>query len=234
MHLSLGLGLGVQRRNSRSYVGSARFNGSTSIVEKVTPVGINTGTASRSVHGWIYLLTNALGTPFQFHVGGGPQCNAFLLGQSGGTFFFFSDRVNVGNNMTITTAQFDDNIGLNRWAFLSWSLTTSTCSLFANGFLVKTQALGNAINTVAFESLLIGMGKSSAGVNIQCVNGDIADGVVSNGATSLEEHQALFNFAVMPPAPVSRFLLATDGTDSIGANSATTTAVTFSSSHFPV
>lgn len=223
----------MPRLRIRDYSNSVAFDGSVSFsyLAKATPTGINTGTGSRYIMGWVYLTTNALGAVTTWKVNG-MQSPAFSLGQLSNVFYWGLDSVNGGNNLTMTAAEFGANFPLNKWIHVAFAFTTTTANLFVNGVLLKSTAWGVAINTGTYNNLFLGKTQTAAQVDLYQFNGGMKDMIFGNGALTAQEALDNCYLGTVPSTAVSRFLMSegsgTTVTDSIGSNSMTATNIVWS------
>lgn len=228
----------MARFTIRPYTSSITFNGSSSVLTKTTPVGLNTGTTSRSAMGWIYLTDNTVLSTFVMFKVNGAQSVSFTLGKLSGSYFYAFDTVNAGNNKTMTAAQFNANFPLRTWIHIAFIATTTTVSLYVNGeVLINAAAWGTAINTGAYDKLLIGKTEDSAQADVYWFKGKMKDVVIVNGALSANQIRGNYYYGDIPAATVSRFLME-EGTglavaDSIGSNSLSGSNVTWSTNLLP-
>lgn len=212
---------------------SIRFNGVDSSLTKTSPTGINNGTnGSVSLAGWIYLTSNVLGTVAELHVNGGTS-PSFGMGQQGGQYYVFSDRVNASNNRTISTAAFSQYIGVQRWAYVTYVLTSTTFGFYAGKTAVLSPAaLGTAINAGTISSLFFGKGQTNAQIDIQPLGAYLKDWRIFNGALTQTEIDALNDSQTIPSSSASHFGMdegsGTSIVDDVGSNSLTATNITWS------
>ena len=220
----------------RPYTKSVAFNGSLSSLEKTSPTGINNGTnGSVTVSGWVYLTSESLATFAELYVSGGTS-PAFGVGLAG-SYYLFSDRVNATNNRTITQAAFQQYIGLNRWVYLTYVLTSTQITVYAGATAILDTALGTAINCGTLSSVMVGMGRSVAGALIQPVGGYMKDVLFFNGALSAAEVSKLYYYNIRPSSLVASYLME-EGTgstvaDGTGSNTLTATGITWSTTVLP-
>lgn len=219
----------------RPYTKSLVLNGASLYATKANPSGINTGTNSRSMSGWVWLKADDLGCFVQFKTNS-VQSPAGTLGQLSGTYYFALDTVNGGNNLTITKAQFQANFPLMRWIHVAWVFTTTSASLYANGSLVKTQSWGVALNTGTYDNLHVGKATTAAQAEIYFLNGYLKDVRIHNGAISATEITNEYYYNQASSTLVDKYLMeegsGTTIADSIGSNSLTTNAA-WSSTNVP-
>jgi len=225
----------MPRFKIRDFVNSITLNGSSSFLAKASPTGINNGTnGSVTISGWVYLTSNVLGTFAELHVNG-TTSPAFGIGQSGGAYYVFSDRVNAGNNKTITTAAFNNSVGLNRWVMLTYVLTSTNITVYAGATaILPTTALGTSISAGTISSLFIGKGQDVGQSDIQFLSGIIKDFRIFNGALTSTEVSNLYYNGVSPASIASAFVMGegsgTTVADSVGSNSLTATSITWGTS----
>ena len=210
------------------------LDGSTSFLAKASPTGINNGTnGSISFSGWMYLTSNVLGTVVELHVNSGTS-PSFGMGQQGGVYYLFSDRVNALNNKTITTAAFSQYIGLGRWVRMTYVLTSTEISVYAGKIaLLSASALGTAINAGTISSLFLGKGQTVGQVDIQPLGAYLKDWRAFNGALTQTEVNGLVDYNIIPSSVVSGWGMdegaGSTVTDAIGTNNLTGTALTWTS-----
>lgn len=225
----------ARRFKTRSYTSSVAFNGSSSVLTKATPVGINTGTSNRSAMGWIYLNDDlVLSTFVQFKVNSA-QSVSFTLGKLSGTYYYALDTINGGNNKTMTAAQFKANFPTRTWIHIAFIATTTTISLYVNGVvLIDAAAWGTAINTGAYNNLFLGKTQDSAQANVYWLNGNLKDVVIVNSALTSTEIQEHYYNGTFPSATVSSFFMeentGSSVADGTGSNSLTGSNITWSPS----
>lgn len=210
------------------------LDGSTSFLAKASPTGINNGTnGSVTIAGWVKLKASTLGTVAELHVNGGTS-PSFGMGEIGGLYFVFSDRVNVSNNKIIMATQFNQYVGLNRWVFLTYILTPTTFSLYAGDTaLLSDSALATAINAGTISNFFIGKGQTTAQADIQFLNGIVKDFRVYNGALTAQQVSDLY-YSALNASTVADAWGMDEGagstvTDAIGTNNLTGTALTWTS-----
>lgn len=226
----------MPRLSLRPYTKSVAFDGSVSSLEKTSPTGINNGTnGSVTVSGWIYLTSESLGTFAELYVSGGTS-PAFGVGIAG-SYYLFSDRVNVANNKTITQATFQQYIGLNRWVYLTYVLTSTQITVYAGATAILDSVLGTAINCGTLSSIMVGMGRAVAGTLIQPVRGYMKDILFFNGALTGQEVSNLYYSNIRPSSLAASFLMEEGSgstvADGTGTNSLTGTSITWTSAYLP-
>lgn len=221
----------------RPYTKSVAFDGSVSILEKTSPTGINNGTnGSVTVSGWVYLTSELLSTFAELYVSGNTS-PAFGLGQQGSVYYVFSDRVNAGNNSTITKASFYQNIGLNRWTMMTYVLTSTRIAVYANATQILDNALGVAINAGTLSSITVGNGRLTSGTLTQPLQGYMKDVLFFNGALSAAEVTKLYYYNIRPSSLVASYLMEEGSgstiADGTGSNNLTGASITWSSTYLP-
>lgn len=224
----------TKRFNIRDQHAAIVLDGSTSFLAKASPTGINNGTnGSISISGWVKLASNALGTFAELHVNGGTS-PSFGIGQSGGSYFLFSDRVNGANNKTITQATFDTYVGIDRWIMLTYVLTSTNITVYAGETaILPTSALGTAINAGTISNIFIGKGQTVGQVDIQFLAGKLRGFRFYNGALTAQQVSDLYYSQINASSIVASYGM-DDGAgsnvaDSIGSNSMTATGITWTS-----
>lgn len=216
----------------RPYTNSISFNGTSSFLAKTSPTGINNGTnGSLTVSGWVFLRSNALTSLFELHRSGGTGV-AFSVGQQGGTYIAFSDRVNGVNNRGITTTQFNNLIGLGRWRFLTYVLTSQNFTFYINGVSLGTGAdFSTPVNAGTANALFLGKGQTTANTDIQFLNGIMKDFRAFNGALTETEVSNLYFRNAVPSSCVGHWLMdegsGTSVADGVGSNSLTATSISW-------
>lgn len=221
----------------RPYTKSIAFNGSTSILEKTTPTGINNGTnGDITVAGWVNLTSEALATFAELYVSGGTS-PTFGIGQSAGIFYVFSDRVNAANNNTITRASFYQNIGLNKWVFMTYVLTSTRIKVYAGATNILDNALGVTINAGTLTSAMIGNGRLTSGTLTQPVLGFMKDVLFFNAALTAQQVSDLYYSDIRPASLAASYRMeegsGTNIADGTGSNSMTAASITWSSTMWP-
>ena len=220
----------------RPYTKSVAFNGSLSSLEKTSPTGINNGTnGSVTVSGWVYLTSESLATFAELYVSGGTS-PAFGVGLAG-SYYLFSDRVNATNNRTITQAAFQQYIGLNRWVYLTYVLTSTQITVYAGATAILDTALGTAINCGTLSSVMVGNGRLTSGTLTQPLQGYMKDVLFFNGALSAAEVSKLYYYNIRPSSLVASYLMeegsGTSIADGTGSNTLTATSITWSNTQLP-
>lgn len=220
----------MPRLRNRDFQHSGSFNGSSSCITVPTPAGIPIGTNARAFSVWVNLTSNALGTVAELH-SNGTQCASFLVGQAAGIYYFFSDRINAGNNLTITLAKFNKYIGLGRPVLLTWLVTSTSVSLYSFTDLVQTSALGTSLNTLTISSLLIGKGQNPAQVDQQFYTGEMNDLRFYDSTFKIADIDDYLFKGRISPSTISRYNFVEDdlGKDLVGANNGTATSMSTSS-----
>lgn len=222
----------VTRVAVRDLPASIKMNGSTSVISKSSPVGLPTGTSPRSVIVNMLFPTDDLSCVIDMHVNS-LQSFGPLLGNLAGTYYWFSDRFNGGNNLTMTRDEFYQYIGLNRFRKIGYSYDgATTLKLYVDGLLVKTGTLVSPLNTGTINTLFIACGQSSAQAPIYTSGGYVQDAIICNAELTATEFANNYRKDIIPASAVSR-IKGTDGSgstaaDSIGSNSCTLTSITWS------
>jgi len=215
------------------YVNAINLDGSSSFLVKASPTGINNGTdGSVTISGWVFLKSNVLGTFAELHVNGGTS-PSFGMGQSGGQYYVFSDRVNALNNKTISAGTFGRYVGLCKWVRLTYVLTSTHITVYAGATaILPTAALGTAINAGTISSLFIGKGQDVGQNDTQFLNAIAKDFRIFNGALTATEVADFHYDGIIPSSISSSFLMGegsgTSVADSVGSNSLTATSISWS------
>lgn len=229
----------MARFKLRSYTNAISFDGTTSFLAKSTPVGINTGTTSRTAMGWVFLRdTSVLNTFVQFKVNSA-QSVGFLLGSLAGTYYYAFDTINAGNNKTISAAEFKSNFPVGKWLHVAFIATTSTVSLYVNGtVVVNASSWGTAINTGTYNNLFVGKTQDRTQTNLYFHRGLMKDIVIANAALTATEIQQHYNHKILPTSMISNYLMeegsGTNVADIKETNSLTATGITWSTTNLPL
>lgn len=223
----------MPRLYTRPYTTSVAFDGSSSCLTKTSPTGINNGTnGSLTVAGWAFLRNDTLSTLFELHRGGGTGI-AFSVGQQGGSYIYFSDRVNGANNRGMTTNQFKSLIGIGRWRHVAYVLTSLNVTMYVDGVSLGTPAdFAVPINAGTASALFMGKGQTTGNVDIQFFYGMMKDWRAFNGALTATEIANLYYRNAVPSSCVDEWLMeegtGTSVADSVGSNNLTGTSITWS------
>lgn len=215
------------------YVNAINLDGASSFLVKASPTGINNGTdGSVTISGWVFLKSNVLGTFAELHVNGGTS-PSFGMGQSGGQYYVFSDRVNALNNKTISAGTFGRYVGLCKWVRLTYVLTSANITVYAGATaILPTAALGTPISAGTISSLFIGKGQDVGQNDIQFLNAIAKDFRIFNGALTATEVADFHYDGIIPSSISSSFLMGegsgTSVADSVGSNSLTATSISWS------
>lgn len=205
---------------------------SSSVISKTSPVGLPTGTSSRSIIINMFFATDDVSSVLDMHVNGA-QSFGPILGRLGGGYVLFSDRINVGNNLSMTRDEFYRYIGVGRWRRIAYTYDGgTTLKLYVDGVLVKTATLGVALNTGTINTLLIASGQTAAQGPIYPFNGYAQDAVICNTELTPTEVADDYFIDKLPASAVFR-MKASEGTgltaaDSVGTNSCTLTSTAWS------
>lgn len=138
--------------------GAAHFDGTTAYLGTSSPLSIPAAAAACTCEAWTRpqstLTTTGAGGPV-LNFGKATNVNGgryFLLQNISGTVFIFSDGVNGGNNITITSAQYPPP-GV--WNHIVWTITAAgVFKWYVNGVLVVNTTV--TLNTDAAAVLRIG------------------------------------------------------------------------------
>lgn len=220
------------RFNIRDQHAAIAFDGSTSFLVKASPTGINNGTnGSVTVSAWVRLDKSDLCTVAEMHVNGGTS-PSFGVGQSGGQYVVFSDRVNGGNNKVIAKATFDTYIGLNRWVMLTYVLTSANITIYAGTTaILPTSSFGTAINAGTISNLFIGKGQTVGQADIQFLKGGVKDVRIYNAALTATEVSNLYYSQIDSTTPSAAWQMDEGAgasiVTSVGSNNLTATGITW-------
>lgn len=218
------------RFNVRDQHAAISFDGSTSFLAKASPTGINNGTnGSVTISAWVRLDRTDLCTVAELHVNGGTS-PSFGVGQSGGQYVLFSDRVNGGNNKVIAKATFDTYIGLDRWVMLTYVFTSANITIYAGTTaILPTSSFGTAINAGTISNLFIGKGQTVGQVDIQFLKGGVKDVRIYNAALTATEVSNLYYSGINPSSLVASYGMdegaGSSVVDSVGTNNLTGTNI---------
>lgn len=222
------------RKPVRPFTKSVRLDGTTSYLVKTTPTGINTGTGSRWAMARIFLTgatNNALGCLIQFKRSGSSQSPGFLIGVLAGVYYFAFDTLNGTNNLTLTEAQFKAAFKMKRWLDVYFEITTTTCSIYVDRVLVKTQSWGVPINTGALTQLYWGKATIAADTDAYFLAALIKDRLVGNGTLTQQEIDDFSFKGTIPASAVSGWDdeegTGNDTADRIGSNTLTGTSISW-------
>ena len=168
-------------------IGQALKFGGGVKVQTTSVSSIPSGGSARTVSAWIK-PTGTGGTILSTNAASG-QKYIVSMGNSGGTWYLFTDGVNGGNNITVTGSQIAP---LNQWSHIIFVLDGSNgWSYYLNGNYVKSGTFGIAINTAAPTSVTIG---DRLDVPITyAFNGAIDDTRIYNRALSAAEIAQLYD-----------------------------------------
>ena len=218
----------------RPYTKSILFyqGGVVSSLVKTTPAGINIGTNPTTVAAWVYMTSDLFGTVLSFEASSGGS-RAMGLGQIAGIYYVFSDGITV--NKTITKAQFEANVGINKWLRVVFSVSGSNVDVWVNGFNILSTS--NAISTGSLARISIGK-RFVGGVDIQPFQGYMKDMQIYNNYFTNADAQLDYFDNIRPYTPVSSFLME-EGTgstvaDQVGSNTLTATSINWSSLVLPM
>ncbi len=215
----------MSRITIRPYTSAILSNGSSSELLKTTPTGLNTGANSLSFVTWIEPNNTVLSCYADLLAP--VMGRRFCLGDSGGTYYYFSDGVNAGNNMTLTAAQYFAAFGVQRRVRVAWVVTSTAVSLYANGVLVKTQVLGTTMASGTYSKLTL----LRNGGGTQPITGPTNDAYFVNGAMTAAEVASDYFDAVYPTGMASAWLMnegtGTNVVDRIGSNTLTASSITW-------
>lgn len=220
------------RFNVRDQHAAISLDGSTSFLVKASPTGINNGTnGSVTISAWVRLDQTDLCTVAELHVNGGTS-PSFGIGQSGGQYVVFSDRVNGGNNKVIAKATFDTYIGLNRWVMLTYVLTSANITIYAGTTaILPTSSFGTAINAGTISNLFIGKGQTVGQADIQFLKGGVKDVRIYNAALTATEVSNLYYSQINPTTPAAAWEMDEGAgasiVTSVGSNNLTATGITW-------
>lgn len=224
----------MSRRTAiQPYVNSISMNGATSFMQKANPTGINTGTGSRWGMCRLFLTSDALQGVFTYKDNSAVS-PGILIGQLAGTYYFFNDSINAGNNLTLTSAEFKRYFPVGQWIELAWLITSTTVSLWSNHVLVKNAAaLGTSLNTGALDYIFWGKSQTAANADLYPFGGFFKDGLLGNGSLSQAEVDNFFYDGTIPTTTTDRWAMSegsgTNVADSItSGNNLTTTNITWS------
>lgn len=210
----------------RPYKASIELNGSTSELLKDTPTGLNTGTNPLSFVSWIYPKGDGLQVFADLL--GGAMGRRFSIGGSAGVYYFFSDGVNAANNMTLTAAQYSAAFRRDARARAVWVVDATEASLYVNGVLIKTQALGISMNSGTYTKLVVGR----SAVPSLGFSGWANDAYFANKKMTLADVQADYFEALEPSNMASAWMMGEGAgasiVDRIGSNNLTATSITWS------
>ena len=200
---------------------------------KSSPTGINTGSGSLTVAGWVNLKDPNLGTFCELHVNS-TQSRAFVLGLAGGACYLFSDRFNVSNNKTISQALFNFTVNTNRDVYMIYTMTANRISVYANGTsILSNSAFAVAMNTGAYSNLFFGKGQDTTQADVQFLNASIKDTLIINDELTSTKASALYYSAVRNASLASQWVMeegsGTSIADSVGSNTLTATSIIWSS-----
>jgi len=211
----------------RPYTGSIEFNGGTTELVKTTPTGLNTGGNALSFVTWVYLKSRRLQIVGDL-LASAAVGRRFAIGDSGGAVFFFSDGINALNNMTLSQQQFSLAFRFNDFTRAVWTVDATEASIYANGALVKTQALGVTMNSGTYTKLTLGIsGSSSFGFY-----GWMNDAYFANKKMTLADVQEDYFNAVEPSNMASAWMMnegaGTNIVDRVGSNNLTASNLAWS------
>lgn len=216
----------------RSFLYALKMDGATTSVTRNSPTGLPTSTSARSVATYINFASDQLQHLVDMHVNG-LQSFAPILGQAAGTYYWFSDVINAGNNLTMTRSEFYQYLGIGNWHQVIWTYDgATTVKLYIDGVLRKTGTLGVAINTGVYSALYYGKGKTSGGTDTYFTYGLLDELAIFNSELTATEVANYFQLSQLPASAVLRWRLeegsGTSVADDIGTNTGTITAATWS------
>lgn len=221
----------TSRIATRNFLFSLKMDGLTTSVTRNSPTGLPTGTSARSVATYVNFASDQLQHLVDLHVNGA-QSFAPILGQAAGVYYWFSDVINAGNNLTMTRDEFYRFIGIGNWHQILWTYDgATTVKLYIDGVLRKTGTLGVAINTGAYNALYYGKGKTSGGADTYFTYGLLDELAIFNAELTANEVANYFLLNQLPASAVLRWPVqegsGTSVADVIGTNTGTITAATW-------
>ncbi len=212
---------------------SLQMNGSNSVISKSSPTGLPIGTSPRSVITSMFFITDTVGCVVDLHVNGA-QSFAPILGNLAGTYVIFSDRINAGNNLTMTSDEFHKLVGVGKSRRVVYTYDGATSlKLYVDGKLGKVMTLGVPLNTGTINTLLVASGQTAAQGPLYPFNGYTQDTIICNTELTPTEIADEFFTGKVPASAVTRIKTdegtGTTAADSIGTNHCTITNATWSS-----
>jgi hypothetical protein len=167
--------------------GSIVFDGNNDYVINSSASNLPIGSSSRTVEVWFYPTTNT-NNLIQIGGGGGQKYIVEFYNVSG-TFYLFTDAVNIGNNLTFSGSNLPT---LNAWNHFVFGNSGQNWFYYLNGTLKLSGTFPSTLDTTTQKYVIGNRDDAGAPYNTP-VNGNIAKVSVYNRALSAAEVSQNFN-----------------------------------------
>jgi hypothetical protein len=185
--------------------GSIVFDGTNDYVINSSANDLPIGSSSRTVEMWVYPTTDT--NPLVQIGGGGGQKYIVEFFNVSGTFYLFTDGINVGNNITFSGSNLPT---LNAWNHFVFGNSGQNWFYYLNGTLKLSGTFPVTLNTVT-QKYIVGTRDDTGPPYNTPPNGNIAKTSIYNRALSAAEILQNYNALVGRFGGTSTGSIVTDG-----------------------